>query len=368
MTATPIRYCIGNARPSGKAVDYESERELHELIVCDPGVLQIEGSSEWTILGRRVRLGTGRASLLAVEPTGRPVVIEARLWANLSRVQSIVSHTLRNAAFLRGLDLRSLEIKLKGKYVLGELKTNAEVSLQTLERHLSRGDFRLVIVVDEPDRRLNEIVAFTKSFMRDEIEINLVSIPLRERNDDRVAFPQQANLELDIPERVEPTAGEEDGQVEASSNVEAIGGGWVWHRASPCTNGLDAARSWISKTVSNKEATDRIIDWVKTLPDVSLNSKIKEGASYCQLYPISRQHKRSLFYIAFHSGGPRIYAYRNRFRRYAPESIEAVEKAVPVKLGRGTRIKPLKQEVLDALSGAYLEASQNSDVESDEDD
>ena len=369
MTATPIRYCTSNGMPCGKEVEYESERELHELIKRDPGVLQIAGSDDWTILGRRVRLGTARASLLAVEPTGRPVVIEARLWSNLNKVQSIVSHTLRHAAFLRGLDLSNLQGKLKGKYVLDELEANAGVSLQTLERHLNRGDFRLVMVVDGPSAALTKIVAYTNSFMTDEISIDLVSIPLREIDGARVAFPQLADLKLDFPERVEPSADQDDDEVEDSLNVEAVGGGWIWHRSTPDSSyGLDKALSWITKNLPNKAATNRIIDWVQTLPDVRLNSKIKEGASYCQLYPISRQHGRSLFYIAFYPSGPRVYAYRKRFMWYAPESIEDAENAASVKLGWGTRIRPLNEKVLEALRGAYVEASQNLDADSDEDD
>src|SRR5215216_2167147 len=61
--------------PSG----FPDEASLHTLIEQSPQLLPLAGSPRLTIVGREVRLGSGSADLLAVEPNGRLVVIEVKL-------------------------------------------------------------------------------------------------------------------------------------------------------------------------------------------------------------------------------------------------------------------------------------------------
>jgi RecB family endonuclease NucS len=51
-----------------------------------------------TVLGREVRLGNGYADLLAVESTGRLVVIEVKLSTNAESRRAVVAQVLSYAA------------------------------------------------------------------------------------------------------------------------------------------------------------------------------------------------------------------------------------------------------------------------------
>jgi RecB family endonuclease NucS len=57
--------------PSG----FPDEASLHTLIEQSPQLLPLAGSPRLTILGREVRLGSGSADLVAIEPNGRLVII-----------------------------------------------------------------------------------------------------------------------------------------------------------------------------------------------------------------------------------------------------------------------------------------------------
>jgi hypothetical protein len=55
-----------------------------------------------------VHLGNGCADLMAVESTGRLVVIEVKLSANAESRRAIVAQVLSYAGYLQGLDLPQL--------------------------------------------------------------------------------------------------------------------------------------------------------------------------------------------------------------------------------------------------------------------
>lgn len=78
---------IWGSGPDGRwrelaAAAYQAEAQLHDLVESAPQVLPLAGSPRLTVLGRQVRLGTGSADLLAVESTGRLVIIEVKLAGN----------------------------------------------------------------------------------------------------------------------------------------------------------------------------------------------------------------------------------------------------------------------------------------------
>ena len=66
-------------------------------------LLPLAGSPRLTIVGREVRLGAGRADLLAIEPSGRVVVIEVKLKDNAEAKQAVVAQVLAYASRLYGL-------------------------------------------------------------------------------------------------------------------------------------------------------------------------------------------------------------------------------------------------------------------------
>jgi hypothetical protein len=67
------------------------------------------------VVGREVSLGGGYADLVAVEPSGRLVVIEVKLARNAEARRAVVAQGLMYAAFLHGLDDKTLEHEVLGR-------------------------------------------------------------------------------------------------------------------------------------------------------------------------------------------------------------------------------------------------------------
>ena len=151
------------------------EASLHRLIQENPNLLPLAGSPRLTVLGSEVRLGNGYADILAVEPTGRPAIIEVKLARNPEARKEIVSQVLAYAAFLRGMSVEGLEQGLLGKgsavassgSILGAVQAldqegavDADTFTASLQEYLSQGNFRLVLVLDEISAELERIVAY----------------------------------------------------------------------------------------------------------------------------------------------------------------------------------------------------------------
>ena len=84
--------------PSG----FPDEAALHTLVEQAPQILPLAGAPSLVVLGREVQLGSGSADLIAVEPSGRLVVIEVKLARNAEARRAIVAQVLTYAAFLKG--------------------------------------------------------------------------------------------------------------------------------------------------------------------------------------------------------------------------------------------------------------------------
>ncbi len=70
---------------------FPDEARLHSLIEEAPQLLPLAGSPQLVIVGREVQLGGGYADRLAVEPSGRPAIIEVKLARNAEARRAIVS-------------------------------------------------------------------------------------------------------------------------------------------------------------------------------------------------------------------------------------------------------------------------------------
>ena len=61
---------------------FPDEAALHGLVEDAPQLLPLSGSPQLVVVGREVSVGGGYADLIAVEPSGRLVVIEVKLAKN----------------------------------------------------------------------------------------------------------------------------------------------------------------------------------------------------------------------------------------------------------------------------------------------
>jgi RecB family endonuclease NucS len=73
---------------------YENEQSLHDIVMRTPELLPLSGSPHLIVIGREVALQSGYADVLAVEPDGRPVIIEVKLRNNAESRRAVIAQTL----------------------------------------------------------------------------------------------------------------------------------------------------------------------------------------------------------------------------------------------------------------------------------
>ena len=61
---------------------FPREPTLHYLVEQAPHLLPLAGTPRLIVVGREVQLGSGRADLIAIEPSGRLAIIEIKLARN----------------------------------------------------------------------------------------------------------------------------------------------------------------------------------------------------------------------------------------------------------------------------------------------
>src|SRR5512132_4484393 len=179
------------------------EATLHTLIEQTPQLLPLAGSPRLTIVGREVRLGTGSADLVAVEPNGRLVVIEVKLAYNAEARRAVVAQVLTYAAYLHGVDRADLERGVLGGHlqrrgydnlistVAGddqERSLDTEVFDQGLAESLADGRFRIVIVLDAAPAELVRLVGYLEA-VTDKLLIDLVTVSAYDVNGSRILVP-----------------------------------------------------------------------------------------------------------------------------------------------------------------------------------
>ena len=88
---------------------FPDEAALHGLVEQAPHILPLAGVPQLVVVGREVFLGANRADLIAVEATGRLAIIEIKMAWNPEARSAVVTQILTYTAFLRGMDLATLE-------------------------------------------------------------------------------------------------------------------------------------------------------------------------------------------------------------------------------------------------------------------
>ncbi len=221
-------------------------------------MLPLAGSPRLTVLGREVRLGTGSADLLAVESTGRLVIIEVKLAENAESRRAVVAQVLSYAGYLQGLDPEQLESRILGRHleaggsVLAAVQAaghedavDPEEFREGLARSLADGSFRLVIVLDSAPDELVQVVGYLQS-VTDKIDIDLVT----------VAVYDVAGSQVLVPQRIEPgrrTRELSDAQVTARQ-----GGGL--HPGS-----AEFRAVIVGLPPGRRDVLTRLADWAETL-------------------------------------------------------------------------------------------------------
>lgn len=99
--------------PSG----FPSGAILHGLIEQAPHILPLAGTPQLVVLGSEVLLGGNYADLIAIESYGQLAIIEIKLAKNPEARRAVVAQILTYAAYLRGLDVPTLEREILGGHL-----------------------------------------------------------------------------------------------------------------------------------------------------------------------------------------------------------------------------------------------------------
>lgn len=347
------RWTLGAPRP------FPDEKTLHGLIAENPQLLPLAGSPQLTVLGSEVQLGTGYADILAVEPSGRPAIIEVKLAYNQEARSAIVSQALYYAAFLQGLTVENLEQKFAvsdhletagHKSILEAVQANGQDGIvdadsftNSLQGFLDRGELRLVLVLDGVPDELARIVSYLDAMTIQALTIDLITVSVYDVNDTQVVLPQRVVLALNA----EKTCAESGGSKPTTQEPVRSKGSQAFRDATTHASGED------------RDTFEKLIVWaeqIAELPDVHLVSTI--GETRVTLNPTLSTEGVGLVTISAYDNNqkPVIYGNRSVFERRAPKSLADVEQSTPDKIGQGTWI-PISDDILDALTAAYREAT-----------
>jgi hypothetical protein len=323
---------------------------LHDLVQVAPQMLPLAGSPRLTVLGREVRLGTGFADLLAVESTGRLVIIEVKLAENAESRRAVVAQVLSYTGYLQGLDPEQLESRILGRHLEADGSVLAAVQAagqdeavdpedfrEALARSLADGSFRLVIVLDSAPDELIQVVGYLQS-VTDKIDIDLVTLAV---------YDVGGSLVL-VPQRMEPgrrTRELSDAQVTARQ-VGAVRRGSAEFRAVIAE--LPPAR---------RDVPAGLADWADALErDGLVRLFTYRGTSgITTLLPYLLGEDAGLVAIACGKGSDYMQFWRSVFERRAPYSIAAVEAALGTELKQGNATRDFAEPLLNALALAYRE-------------
>ena len=338
----------------GAPQKFPDEATLHGIIEKNPQLLPLAGSPRLAVLGSEVTLGNGYADIFAIEPTGRPVIIEVKLARNAEAKRNIVSQILAYAAFLHETDVETLEQgtlhrhleKAGHESILAAVKdedqqqeVDEDSFNDALQEYLDTGNFRLVLVLDEVSDELVRIVGYLDAITVQGLTIDLITVSIYEVNGAKIALPQRVTSEvkqLSAPERPRTT---KRGVLSEGSDV---------FQAS--TEGA---------TGKERKTFDDLIKWAKQmamLPMVRLSTNA--GKAQYSLLPRIMPRNAGLVTLWNYKNQPSIGLWDTVFEHLAPNSMESVEKAIyPNKIGHGNTIYKITPELLDALTAAYKEAT-----------
>jgi len=178
---------------------------MHDLVEQTPQLLPLAGAPQITVLGREVGLGGGRADLIAVESSGRLVIIEVKLSASSEARRAVVAQVLSYAAYLQGFQVAQLESDVLGTHladrgadtVLGAVEADDQqhaieprAFADGLAECLREGSFRLVFVLDDAPTELTQMAGYLQS-LTDRIQIDLIAVAAYDVNGSRILVPQR---------------------------------------------------------------------------------------------------------------------------------------------------------------------------------
>lgn len=348
---------VGDKWSLATASDYQNEQELHDRIVAAPEMLPLSGQPEIVAPYQEVPLGGGSADVLAFEANGRPVVIEVKLSKNPEAKRAVVAQTLAYAAWLHGTTVEALETGILASHL--SKNDHAKLSdaieehgiddaefYQSLEQHLDRGSFRLVIVLDDAPAQLVRLMGYLETITTDQITVDLVTVTAYEVNGAQVLLPQRVD-----PERVPDFAPTRPRAGRSSNSVQT-------------TEGSDRFREVIEGLGDEEQSSQLLqyVDWAERLAAEGV-CRVDTGEGSVRLVLRLRLMKRNttIASLAFPKDAPEEHYFWVQIgvaRREAPRALPSLIKAGGLdETKQAGNPGAITDELLDALARAYREAA-----------
>ena len=333
---------------------FPNEATLHDLVEQAPHLLPLAGSPRLIVIGREVQLGNGYADLIAIEPAGRLAVIEIKLARNAEARRAVIGQVLAYAAYLWGMDQRTLEEDVLSKHLrkrgydsLAQAVASndqvgsfdAEEFAAGISESLKLGRFRLVFVLDDAPEELIRLVSYLET-TSERLLIDLITISSYTVNGLPMLVPQRVEAELrrEVPE--------------ATQQARSRGEGRLVEEVDDFAAGLDAAPASV-RTLLRK-----LCDWAVALEQARLVKlyTYHGKAGILTLLPRLQTDDAGLVSIYNNNGSAYIQFWRSVFERRAPSALARIEASImPIKQGNTTR--EVSDALLEALTEAYREAA-----------
>ncbi|MCC6945208.1 MAG: hypothetical protein IT335_11565 [Thermomicrobiales bacterium] len=339
-------------RPTG----FPDEATLHDMVARAPHMLPLAGGPQLAIVGREVVIGAYRADLVGIEPSGRLVIIEIKLAHNAEARRAVVAQILTYAAYLHGESVQALEIEILGAHLAtagyGSLFEAAQTVDQSgsMERsgfesglgsNLESGRFRLVIVLDQAPPELVKLVGYLEA-VSDGLVIDLITVSSYDIDGSRVVIPRRVD-----PERERVTVVRNADIVVSSTQPKGR-----WQEIEEFAEEIDALPA------SEQYELRRLVEWARVLESAGLaRLKSWRGIGRMTLLPYLPEVDAGLVTIWNDKGGY-LSLWRSVFESRAPEALERFDQSDDLpRIGQGSTVRGVSDELLEALTAAYEEAS-----------
>ena len=252
-------------------------------------------------------------------------------------VTSLEKGPLSNALTTSGYSSIFEAVQVEG----GADTDEAESFNSSLQAYLDRGDFRLVLALDNVPPELERFVAYLDEITNSTVTTDLIALPLHQVGDGKVPLPQ----------RIVPDPN-------AASPIRFDSS------AAETTYGSDAFRASIMDTFGKpREVFDRLIFWAEELakfPGVRLRSH--KGQFYTTLSPLVPMENVGMVTVYNQEKKPAIQlqlpVIRRRASDQANEKIREVWNTY-VRESDNWKVNPpteLLEPLMEALTEAYQES------------
>ena len=218
MGSPSILLSVDNQKVSFESINFDSsdydEAWLQKLLFENEALLSTGSIDEPIIpICRELKLpGTGRnvyLDILAIRPSGKPVLVECKLWRNPQARREVIGQILEYASLLRGYTYSDFQALLSSRigasenaiFKLVSPKVDAVSESQFVDqcsRHLEDGDFDLIIAGDGIRSGLQSIKELLSRDGGIGQQLFLLEVDLRKSQDGQLLLSSQLQSKTEI--------------------------------------------------------------------------------------------------------------------------------------------------------------------------